>query len=102
MNEFVEWLVTNHTQLEVRAQTNLRNLPPELKEELKRTDLDPRVAVLSSISGVTTKHAEQLFDKFGSIPKILGARTTQKSIMEIPGLGREKARRILDLRKTYE
>lgn len=102
MDEFVEWLVTNHTQLTVKAKTKLRNLPPELKEELQKENLDSRVITLSSVQGVSVRQAKDLLEKFGSIPKLLGARTTQKSIMEIQGIGREKARRILALRDSYQ
>ena len=47
------------------------------------------------------QNAEDLLKEFGSIPKILRTRTTQKSIMEIKGLGRLKAQTILSLREPY-
>jgi len=59
------------------------------------------VAALSSLSGITPNHAQKLLTKFGSIPKILNSRQTQKALMEIDGIGREKAKRILDLRESF-
>jgi len=102
MDEFVNWLIINHTQISITSKTNFSNLPLEVQKDIRRSDLDPRIKVLSALDGITPKHAEDLLDKFGSIPKMLGARTTQKSVMEIEGLGREKARRLLNLRKQYQ
>ena len=77
-------------------------MPKDIQTEIKNKDYDPKVLVLSSLSGITPKHAQDLLNKFGSIPKILNSRTTQKSLMEIDGIGREKAKRILSLRETYQ
>ena len=101
MDAFVEWLVTNHTFLTVKAKTKLKDLPPELKQELKKTDLDPRVALLSSVKGVSIKQAEELLQKFGNLPSILHSRQTQKALMEVRGIGRDKAKRILSLRDEF-
>ena len=101
MDEFVEWLVANHHQINIKSKIGVSKLPLEIQKELQKAKLDPRIKVLSSLEGITPKHAEDLLDKFGSIPKILAVRTTQKSIMEIEGLGREKAKRILSLRDSY-
>ena len=101
MDEFVDWLVTNHHQINIKSKIGVSKLPLDIQKELQKGKLDPRIKVLSSLEGVTPQHAEDLLHKFGSIPKILAVRTTQKSIMEIEGLGREKAKRILNLRDTY-
>ena len=101
MDEFVDWLVVNHHQINVKSKIGVSKLPLDIQKELAKEKLDPRIKVLSSLEGVTPKHAEDLLQKFGSIPKILAVRTTQKSIMEIEGLGREKAKRILGLREKY-
>jgi ERCC4-type nuclease len=95
MDDFVEFIITTHTNLTISHR--LGKAPEEVKVA-QTADLDPRVRALSSIRGITPHHAEQLLDKFGTIPKLLNSRTSQKSIMEIPGIGREKARRILSLR----
>tara|TARA_R100000152_G_C6779611_1_gene211415 strand:+ start:964 stop:1698 length:735 start_codon:yes stop_codon:yes gene_type:complete len=100
MDEFVEWLVMNHHQINIKGKIGVSKLPVEIQKEISKSKLDPRIRILSSIDGITTKHAEDLLEKFGSIPKLLSARTTQKSIMEIEGLGREKAKRILNLRES--
>ena len=95
MDDFVEFIITTHTNLAISDR--LGKAPDEVKVA-QTADLDPRVRALSSIRGITPYHAEQLLDKFGTIPKLLNSRTSQKSVMEIPGIGREKARRILSLR----
>jgi ERCC4-type nuclease len=101
MDEFVNWIVTNHHQINVKSKIGVSKLPLDIQKDLVKAKLDPRIKVLSSLEGITPKHAEDLLQKFGSIPKILAVRTTQKSIMEIEGLGREKAKRILGLRDSY-
>jgi len=55
---------------------------------------------LSAVKGVSVKNAEDLLDKFGSLPKILRSRTTQKQLMSVKGIGRKKAKSILDLRNS--
>ena len=101
MDEFVNWIVTNHHQINVKSKIGVSKLPLDIQKDLIKEKLDPRIKVLSSLEGITPKHAEDLLQKFGSIPKILAVRTTQKSVMEIEGLGREKAKRILGLRDSY-
>ena len=96
MDDFVDFLMTMHTNHLITNR--LGNVPEEVKIT-QTSDLDPRVKVLSSIQGITPHMAQELLRKFGTIPKILNKRTSQKSIMEIKGIGREKARRILSLRE---
>jgi len=102
MDEFVEFLVMNHHQINVKSKIGVSKLPLDIQKEISKTNLDPRIKLLSSLEGITPRHAEDLLEKFGSIPKLLSARTTQKSVMEIEGLGREKAKRILGLRDNYQ
>ena len=102
MDEFVNFLVMNHHQIDIKGKIGVSKLPSSIQKEIAKKKLDPRIQILSSIDGITVRHAEDLLEKFGSIPKILAARTTQKSIMEIEGIGREKARRILSLRDLYQ
>ena len=97
MNDFVEWIVVSHTQQGLALHRHKN----EIKNSVNQSKLDPRVAALSSIKGVSPQAAEELLEKFGSIPKILRARTTQKSVMEIQGIGRQRARDILNLREHY-
>ena len=98
MEHFIDWLVTNHTQMEIagQAKENLSTLKLASKEK------DNRISALTSITGISYAEAENLLQKFGSIPKILNSRQTQKNLMEVPGIGREKAKRILSLREYYE
>ena len=94
MEEFVNWLITNHTQYHVLGQAK-----ETTTKILRDKDGDSRVTVLSSVAGVTRTEAEKLLEEFGSLPKILNSRQTQKALMEIEGIGREKAKRILSLRE---
>lgn len=102
MNEFVDFLVMNHHQINVKSKIGVSKLPLDIQKDIVKTNLDPRIKILSSLDGITPRHAEDLLEKFGSIPKLLSARTTQKSVMEVEGLGREKAKRILGLRDNYQ
>ena len=102
MNEFVDFLVMNHHQINVKSKIGVSKLPLDIQKDIVKTNLDPRIKILSSLDGITPRPAEDLLEKFGSIPKLLSARTTQKSVMEVEGLGREKAKRILGLRDNYQ
>ena len=84
------------------SSSGVSKLPLDIQKDIVKTNLDPRIKILSSLDGITPRHAEDLLEKFGSIPKLLSARTTQKSVMEVEGLGREKAKRILGLRDNYQ
>ena len=97
MDEFVEWLVVSHTQ---QGFAEYRHKQSE-KNAIKKSELDSKVRFLSEIEGITVKEAEGLLEKFGSIPNILKKKTTQKSLMQIKGITRRKARAILDLREDY-
>lgn len=94
MDEFVEWLVVNHTQQGIAKS----RLVYEKQKEIKNADLDLRVQILSSVEGVSVNEAEALLEKFGSIPNILKKKTTQKELMDIDGINRRKAKAILSLR----
>ncbi|MAR83307.1 MAG: hypothetical protein CMF55_00730 [Legionellales bacterium] len=98
MDEFVEWLVVNHTQQGLA----LHRLATEEKNAVKKSKLDSRIQILSSIEGITTTQAEDLLNEFESIPNILRKGTTQKSLMQVSGITRRKARAILALREDYE
>ena len=74
--------------------------PKEITKTSNR-NIDPRVAVLSSIEGVSERAAHDLLTHFGSIPRILRSRTSQRMLMEIDGIGRKRAKAILSLRERY-
>ena len=95
MDEMVQFLSIHHFQKSLSGHL----IVPE-KIPIPTKNLDDRVAVLSSVRGVSIKNAEDLLDKFGSIPKILRSRTTQKQLMAVKGIGRKKAKAILELRKS--
>lgn len=98
MDEMVDWLAAMHTNLRVR---NISVAPPA--EEVKRPSrkVDPRVAVLCSLEGISERAAHDLLTEFGSIPRILRSRTSQRMLMQIDGIGRKRAKAILMLRERY-
>jgi len=98
MDEFVEWLVVNHTQLGMAFS----NHDSDTQKAIKKGELDPRIAFLSSVKGVTPTMAQDLLEEFGSIPKLLRLRTTQKAVMAVKGVGRQRAQDILALRDNLE
>jgi len=98
MDDFVDWLVVNHTQQGLALYRHV----VEEKNAVKKSLLDKRIQNLSSVEGVTVIQAEDLLQEFGSIPNILRKGTTQKSLMGIDGITRRKARAILSLREDYE
>mgnify|MGYP003627445028 FL=1 len=99
MDDFVEWLVQNHTQLNVFGK--MVPIPVELRGAPNRGDLHPQVAALSALSGVTPETAEKILKKFGGLRNVLRLRTKQKHLMEIEGIGRVKAKLILSLRDGW-
>jgi len=98
MDEFVEWLVVNHTQLGMAFS----NHDSDTQKAIKKSDLDPRIQILSSVKGVTPTMAKDLLEEFGSIPKLLRLRTTQKAVMAVKGVGRQRAQDILALRNNLD
>ena len=94
--DFIEWLIINHAQ--IKTNKKMMDLPSDLKGRLKKTSSDQRIAVLSSVNGVSVDNAENLLKRFGSLPRILHSRQTQKALMEVNGIGRTKAKNILSLR----
>ena len=101
MDSFVDYLVVNHTQLSVNGQSGVANIPDFVKKAGQKKKQDGRVKILTTIPGITPVMAVDLLQKFGSIPQILHNRRTQKDLMEINGIGRTKAKKILDLRKKF-
>ena len=101
MDDFVEWLVINHTQTQVKEATGLNVMEKEIRNAADMSNLDPRVAVLCSLKNISVQNAEDLLKEFGSIPKLLMSKNTQKSLMEVRGIGRYTAQTVLKLRDNY-
>jgi ERCC4-type nuclease len=101
MDDFVEWLVINHTQTQVKEATGLNVMEKEIQTSAELSNLDPRVAALCSLKNISVQNAEDLLKEFGSIPKLLMSKNTQKSLMEVRGIGRYKAQTVLKLRDNY-
>jgi len=97
MDDFVEWLVINHTQ---QGMAQYR-LDTQKQNEIKNAELDNRIRMLIAIQGITVKQAEGLLNHFGSINNILKKKVTQKELMMINGITRRKAKAIIALRESY-
>ena len=98
MDDFVDWLNAMHHNLRIRGITTAE--PPEVQKKPSR-DTDPRVAALTAIEGISERAAHDLLTEFGSLPRILRARTSQRQLMQIDGIGRKRAKAILSLRERY-
>jgi len=92
MDEFVAFLVRTATQEKMSSVASSR---------LPRVSKDARIQALSSLPGVSVRIAEDLMKEFGSLPQMMKARVTQKDLMKIKGIGRQKARMLLTLRESY-
>ena len=90
MNDFVEWVKTNHTQMTMQGK---RNNNPFLVSGVA-SETDPRIRMLCGIQGVTPQIAKELLTKYGSISKILDKKMTQKELMKTRGITRQRARLI--------
>ena len=91
----------NHTQMMMDGEGQINRLPDFVKKAASAPTYDDRVTMLSSISGITPAMAVDLLQKFGSVPKILNSRRSQKDLMEVKGIGRRKAKKILSLRDSF-
>jgi len=100
MEAFIDFLVLNHTQMTLDGQSGINRIPDFIKKTQVKS-ADEKVKVLSSITGITNTMALDLLEHFGSIPQILHSRRTQKDLMEVKGIGRSKAKKILSLRDKY-
>jgi len=92
MNEFVDFLVSSHTQMQITGAA-------QQAAKHRKAPTDPRVVALSSLRGITPVMAEGVLQQFGSLKHLLRSATTQKQLMEIDGITRDKARAILSLRE---
>ena len=92
MNEFVEWLAILNMNSAMRGK-----FTPVIKE----LPDDPRLRVLMSIQGINEKIATDILKQYGSLPELLKAKTTQKDLMKIKGVGRTIARKIKELRHAW-
>ena len=97
MNEFVEWLAVSHTRLAAGAALSI----PDYMEDVRCDSNDVRVIALSAIPGIGDKIAIRLLEKFGSLKAIMMSKVTQKDLMEVNGVGRVTAKRILMLREKW-
>lgn len=100
MDDFVDFLHSTHQQLVFRNRSV--KAPEEISKIKSRSpNIHPSIAALSSISGISDRMAHDLLTEFGSLRHILRLRTSQKKLMEIEGIGRQRAKAILALRDPY-
>jgi len=92
MDEFVLFLSRSATQEKISSVASSR---------LPKMSKDPRIQALSSLSGISVRIAEDLMKEFGGLPQMLRSKVSQKDLMRIKGIGRQKARMLLKLRESY-
>ena len=98
IDDMVDWLSSVHHNLRLRRKPISE--PAELQKKSNRK-VDLRVRVLSAIDGISERAAHDLLKEFGSIPRLLRSRTSQRKLMGIEGVGRKRAKAILSLREHY-
>jgi ERCC4-type nuclease len=98
MDDMVDWLSSVHHNLRIRRMPVAE---PREKTKSSNRKIDLRVRVLSAIDGISERAAHDLLTEFGSIPRLLRSRTSQRKLMEIDGIGRKRAKAILSLRERY-
>ena len=96
MKDFISWIVSSYRSVLVGKSVGA--LPRGIVE---KTPKDARVEALMGISGINEMQAIAVLDKFGSFKTILRSRTTQKQLMLVKGITRNKAKSILKLRDTW-
>lgn len=96
MNDFVEWLYTNHRQNVISAIKPPKEHLPEQVIDAQ----DDRVKALM-FCGVSKEQAESLLLKYGNISNLLRKSTKQKDMMLCAGINRKQAKRILALAKDF-
>ncbi len=93
--EFIDFLVNSHTQKQINSSAYKQHKFRRVKK------VDNRVATLATVRGITIEIAEDILKEFGSLPNLLKKKTTQKQLMEISGMTRDKAKAVLALREDY-
>lgn len=94
MEDFIEWLCTNHTQKGLPGWTKA-----PIRKKLKNPD--PRLQALTGIDGISESIAQELLDHYGGLKKLMRKRITQRELMGFAGVGRERAKKILKLREDW-
>tara|TARA_Y100000593_G_scaffold24285_1_gene48336 strand:- start:2380 stop:3087 length:708 start_codon:yes stop_codon:yes gene_type:complete len=92
MGDFIDFLTS------ATMQNKIASVP---QGRIPKKHDDPRIQVLASLPGISVVMAEELLERFGSIPGILRKRTTQSDLMAVRGVGRTRAKMILSLRDDY-
>lgn len=96
MDDFVEWLYTNHRQ-NVIAKVKP---PKEHIPEQVIVATDDRIKALMGC-GITREQATALMIEYGSIAHLLQKKTRQKDMVTCANITSKQAKRILSLRKDW-
>jgi ERCC4-type nuclease len=97
MDDFVEWLYTNHRQ-NVIAKIK----PPKAHEpeQVVVEETDDRIKALMGC-GILREQAVALLEHYGSLSRILQKKTRQKEMVKVSGIKNKQAKRVLSLRKDF-
>lgn len=90
MDEFVDWIKTNYTQMILIGK---RDNNPFLADGVLN-EPDPRIRMLCGIQGINPTIAQDLLYKFGSIQGVLNKKVSQKDLMTVKGITRQRAKMI--------
>ena len=95
MEDFVEWLQVSHLKKQIGKTLTVA-------KRTKSLPTDPRLLALMGVQGITEEIATSLLNKFGSIPNLLKQQVRIKDLMAIRGVGSVTARRLKELRNTWQ
>lgn len=95
MEDFIEWLTVSHLKKQMGKTLTV-------PKRTKHLPTDPRLLALMGVQGITEEIAISLLEKYGSIPNMLKTKVRMKDLMSIRGVGRITAKRIKELRNTWE
>lgn len=97
MDDFVEWLYTNHRQNVIaKVKPPVSHQP----EQVVLEETDDRVKALMGC-GISREQAVALLEHYGSIPVMLQQKTRQKEMVKVSGISHKQAKRVLSLRKNF-
>ena len=97
MDDFVDWLYTNHRQ-NVIAKIK----PPKAHEpeQVVVEETDDRIKALMGC-GILREQAVALLQHYGSLSCLLQKKTRQKEMVKVSGIKNKQAKRVLSLRKDF-
>ena len=97
MDDFVEWLYTNHRQ---NVIAKIKPPTAHLPKQVVNINDDDRIKCLMTC-GINREQATALLLEYGSIPAILRKKTRQKDMVACANITSKQAKKVLALRKDY-